>query len=106
MANPAASTDTAAATIAVAPAADVAAPAAAPTAETAAPSEVFLCKASGADGRGLYTQEGFVVLKGSIGRRENVPSIVGTPGEKLRTQLLESKVMRVEGDKVVFLPAA
>ena len=72
------------------------------TAETAAPSEVFLCKASGADGRGLYTQEGFVVLKGSIGRRENVPSIVGTPGEKLRTQLLESKVMRVEGDKVVF----
>lgn len=38
MANPAASTDTAAATTAVAPAADVAAPAATPTAETAAPA--------------------------------------------------------------------
>lgn len=38
MANPAASTDAAAATAAVAPAADTAAPAAAPTAETAAPT--------------------------------------------------------------------
>ena len=38
MANPAASTDTAAATTAVVPTADVAAPAAAPTAETAAPA--------------------------------------------------------------------
>ena len=38
MANPAASTDTAAVTTAVAPAADVAAPAAAPTVETAAPA--------------------------------------------------------------------
>lgn len=65
-------------------------------------NEVFFCKASGANGRGLYTQEGFVVLKGSIGRKENVPSIIGTSGERLRIRLIESGVMRVEGDTVVF----
>jgi hypothetical protein len=64
--------------------------------------DVFYCRSSGANGRGLYTQEGFVVLKGSMGRRENVPSIIGTAGERLRDRLLESGVMRAEGDKVVF----
>lgn len=64
--------------------------------------EIFFCKASGANGRGLYTEEGFVVLQGSIGRKENVPSIIGTAGERLRIRLLESGVMRVEGDTVVF----
>ena len=64
--------------------------------------EIFYCKASGADGRGMYTEEGFVVLKGSIGRRENVPSIIGTSGERLRDRLIESGVMRVEGDTVMF----
>lgn len=66
------------------------------------PEEIFYCKASGADGRGMYTEEGFVVLQGSVGRKENVPSIVGTAGERLRNRLIESGVMRVEGDTVVF----
>lgn len=64
--------------------------------------ETFYCKASGANGRGVYTSEGFVVLKGSVGRLENVPSIVGTAGERLRQRLLETGVMRPEGDTVVF----
>jgi len=64
--------------------------------------EVFYCKASGADGRGLYTPEGFVVLKGSIGRTANVKSIVGTSHERFRLKLLESGVMRADGDKVIF----
>lgn len=64
--------------------------------------EVFYCKASGANGQGLYTEDGFVVLKGSIGRLKNVPSIKGTSGERLREKLLESKVMLPEGDTVVF----
>lgn len=64
--------------------------------------DIFYCKASGANGRGMYTQEGFVVLKGSVGRKENVPSIIGTAGERLRNRLLESGVMRPEGDTVVF----
>lgn len=64
--------------------------------------ELFFCKAGGCDGRGLYTTGGFVVLKGSIGRRENVKSIQGKANERFRNKLLESKVMRTEGDTVVF----
>ncbi|MEZ5305076.1 MAG: GIY-YIG nuclease family protein [Verrucomicrobiales bacterium] len=63
-------------------------------------SEVFHCNAAGAKGKGLYTQEGFVVLKGSVGRRENVPSIIGTNSERFRDRLLAEGVMRAEGDKV------
>jgi len=70
--------------------------------ETTQAGEIFFCKASGANGQGLYTPEGFVVLKGSIGRKENVPSIVGTSGERLRIRLVESGVMREVDDKVVF----
>lgn len=64
--------------------------------------EVFYCRASGADGRGLYTSEGFVILKGSVGRRENVPSIQGKANERFRNKLLEGRVMREEGETVVF----
>lgn len=64
--------------------------------------EIFYCKGSGANGRGQYTQEGFVVLKGSTGRKENVPSIVGGAGERFRLKLVESGVMREQGDLVIF----
>lgn len=69
---------------------------------SATPDEFFYCKASGADGRGMYTEEGFVVLKGSVGRKENVASLKGTSGERLRNRLIDSGVMRVVGDTVVF----
>ena len=49
--------------------------------------DVFTCTSSGINGRGLYTPEGFVVLKGSIGRKANVPSIVGTSDERFREQV-------------------
>ena len=64
--------------------------------------EKFFCRANGADGRGLYTPEGFVVLKGSTGRRESVPSLHGTVYEHVRERLIESGVLRVEGDRVVM----
>lgn len=64
--------------------------------------EVFLCEASGAKGRGQYTEEGFVVLQGSVGRLRSVPSIQGSSGDSFRQRLLEQGVMRVEGDTVVF----
>lgn len=70
--------------------------------EAASVSEVFHCRASGVNGRGVYTEEGFVVLKGSAGRRDNVPSIDGTGDAGLRKRLLETGVMLVEGDTVVF----
>lgn len=64
--------------------------------------EVFSCTSSGINGRGLYTSEGFVVLKGSTGRLANVPSIQGTSDERFRQRLIDSGVMRPDGDKVVF----
>ncbi len=64
--------------------------------------EVFFYKSAGTNARGLYTQEGFVVLKGSIGRRENVKSIAGTSSEQFRLKLIASGVMREEGESVVF----
>ena len=64
--------------------------------------EIFYCTSSGANGRGLYTAEGFVVLQGSIGRRENVASIAGMPGERLRANLIESGAMLPNGDTLVF----
>jgi len=64
--------------------------------------EVFICKAGGTNGLGLYTQEGFVILKGSVGRRENVPSIQGTSSERFRLKLVESGVIREDGDTIVF----
>lgn len=64
--------------------------------------ETFFCTAAGSNARGLFTDEGFVVLKGSIGRKQNVPSLKGTGDERFRAKLIASGVMRVDGDKVVF----
>lgn len=64
--------------------------------------DIFFCTASGANARGMYTEEGFVVLKGSVGRLKNVPSIIGTPMERLRERLLVSGVMRADGEAVIF----
>lgn len=64
--------------------------------------ELFFYKSSGTDARGIYTQEGFVVLKGSVARKENVKSIVGTSSEQFRLKLIASGVMREEGDGLVF----
>lgn len=64
--------------------------------------ETFFCNAAGSDGRGLYTDDGMVVLKGSSGRKENVPSIRGTSDERFRLKLIESGVLSVVEDRVVF----
>jgi Domain of unknown function (DUF4357) len=73
-----------------------------PTANVGAAPELFYCKGPGTSGIGLYTEEGFVVLKGSTGRRESVPSIVGTADDRFRQKLVETGVMKVEGLSVVF----
>jgi len=65
-------------------------------------SETFYCTGSGADGRGLYTPEGFVVLKGSSGRSDNVRSYIGTSGYRHRLKLVASGVMKEHGGKLVF----
>ncbi|MDB5389182.1 MAG: hypothetical protein JWM11_4828 [Planctomycetaceae bacterium] len=69
---------------------------------SSAPEEIFYCKGSGADGRGLYTPEGFVVLKGSVGRKANAPAMIGTSSERFRDKLRASGVYREAGEKVIF----
>jgi hypothetical protein len=63
---------------------------------------VLICESSEAKGRGIYTDEGFVVLKGSSGRRENVPSIEGTSDARFRERLIADGIMQIEGNRVVF----
>ena len=64
--------------------------------------ELFLCTSSGANGRGLYTEEGFVILKGSVGRLENSTAAKGTHIEKFRAKLLDAGVIKPEGKSVIF----
>ena len=72
----------------------------APTAKGEA--ELFYCKGSGADGVGEYTTEGFVVLKGSNGRIENVASIQGTSNVQIREALVKDGVMAPQDGLYVF----
>ena len=65
--------------------------------------EFFHCKGSGADGVGEYTTEGFVVLKGSRGRVENVASIQGTSNERFRNQLITEGVMATKDGMLAFI---
>jgi predicted type IV restriction endonuclease len=63
---------------------------------------LFYCQTSGADAIGEYTTEGFVVLKGSIGRVENVPSLQGTSDARFREKLLAEGIMNLNDGKLVF----
>ena len=51
---------------------------------------------------GEYTAEGFVVLKGSRGRLENVASIQGTSSERFREKLLKEGILNIDNGGVVF----
>jgi len=44
--------------------------------------QVFVCRRGGAEARGVYNEEGFVVLKGSIAREETTSSSHDTVGPK------------------------
>lgn len=68
------------------------------TSSPKAAKELFYCKSSGVDGVGEYTSEGFVVLKNSRGRAENVASIQGMPQERFRNQLIaEGTLVSMDG---------
>jgi len=70
------------------------------------PAELFFCRSPGAgvDGRGLYTPEGFVVLAGSVGRLENVPSIQGTNDARVRERLIAAGVMELSDARTITFP--
>lgn len=62
--------------------------------------EMFFLTAGGIDGRGLFTSEGFVVLKGSRGNRANAPN--SESKLRFRQRLIDGDIMRADGDTVVF----
>jgi hypothetical protein len=64
--------------------------------------EIYQCTRSGAAGRGIYTPEGFVVLKGSAGPASIAGSLTGHSYENLRQELLKAGVCAVAGDTFVF----
>ncbi|MDC8771759.1 GIY-YIG nuclease family protein [Roseateles albus] len=64
--------------------------------------EMLFLKGSGCDGRGYYTEEGFVLLADSTGRRESVQSIKGTADERFRERFIEAGHFVVDGDKVTL----
>ena len=70
------------------------------------PAELFFCRSPGVgvDGKGLYTPEGFVVLAGSVGRLENVPSIQGTNDARVRERLIAAGVMEVSEAGTITFP--
>ncbi len=61
-------------------------------------SDLFYCKGSGANGVGEFTNEGFVVLKGSTARLDAVGSFSGTSGERLRNALINEGVLKCNND--------
>jgi len=64
--------------------------------------EILFCNSSGVDGRGLYTTEGFVVLKGSSGPLRK-PSTKGRLADRIREKLIKNKIYHIEGDRIVCL---
>lgn len=64
--------------------------------------ELFYCKGSGADGVGEYTTEGFVVLKGSRGRIENVASIQGFSQGRFREKLVTEGILVESNGMYIF----
>lgn len=69
---------------------------------TAEEDEIFYCTGSDTDGRGLYTQEGFVVLKGSNGRVECTPSMQKSTNLRARQKIIDAGVMKEQDGRMVF----
>ena len=63
---------------------------------------MYFATGSGADARALYTTEGLVVLAGSTGREEIVPSFEPHGYNRLRQQLIEQGVMVAASGRISF----
>lgn len=70
--------------------------------QKAGADDLFHCTGLDAKGRGIYTPDGFVVLKGSTARKGNVPSLAGTGSERFRARLLLDGILAPEGDQLMF----
>lgn len=67
-----------------------------------ADAATYFCRASGADARAVETEEGFVVLEGSTGRAEVVPSFELHGYHSLRRRLIDQGVIVEEGERIRF----
>ncbi len=63
---------------------------------------IYTLKGRDWNGRGIYTTEGFVVLKDSIARLGNVPSLEGTSDARFRQKLIDMGVMVIKDNQLVF----
>ena len=77
-------------------------PVATPQGQSSQIDESFYCKTAGINGQCLYTPEGFVVLKGSRGRRANVPSLTQS-NQNFRQKLIDTGIMIEDGNDVEFI---
>jgi hypothetical protein len=65
-------------------------------------TEEYVCTSSDSNGRGLYTPEGFVVLKDSYGRSSMAPSAQKLPLARTRDKLIAQGVLVIEGNRARF----
>lgn len=65
-------------------------------------SEIFYCTRAGTNARGEYTEEGFVVLKGSKGKGEVSKSFEAHSFAKHRAELLQQHKVALEGGELIF----
>lgn len=66
-------------------------------------NEMYYCSSMAMTVRGHYTDQGFMVLRGSTAVRKTAMFIYGTPIEKLRDQLYASKILQLDQDRLTFM---
>ncbi|TIT66272.1 MAG: GIY-YIG nuclease family protein [Mesorhizobium sp.] len=66
------------------------------------PADLYSFKTPYMDAKGLYTEEGFVVLTGSYGPATLVKSAIGTTIDRQRGRAIASGAAHIEGDRIVF----
>lgn len=64
---------------------------------------VYYCKATDTQARGVYTSEGFVVLKGSVGRSAMTDALADSTAARLRQKILHGKDVEISGEQFTLL---
>lgn len=70
--------------------------------QTPQAEEMFFCKRSGTNASGRYTEEGFVVLKGSVGKGTVAKSFEGHAFAKRREELINQGKVALEEGTLIF----
>lgn len=65
-------------------------------------AEYFYCTGEGTNATGQYTEEGFVVIKGSTGRAQGTPSFQNHSFNKKKSKLLTDGKLAIENGVLLF----